>query len=82
MEEFAKDWGNLKRRVLVNELSLVAKEELALALFLWKEFKSQGKPDFGIIKQTFQLAEYLGVKEQLDDLTKKFIWPIEIKIKD
>ena len=64
------------------ELTKGAKEEIALALFLWKEFKSQGKFDIETLKQVFQLAEYLDVKEQLDDLIKKFIWPIEIKIKD
>jgi len=63
-------------------ISKEGKEELALALFLWKEFKSQGKTDLVVHKQMFEMARHLGVEEELVELLKKFIWPLEIKIKE
>jgi hypothetical protein len=63
------------------EITKDGKEELALAIFLWKEFKSQGKLDLVILTQALKLASHIGVADEYNDLVKKFIWPIEIKIK-
>jgi hypothetical protein len=52
-------------------LSQDGKEELALALLLWKDFKTQGKPDMDIALQMFKLADTLGVKKELEDLIPK-----------
>lgn len=49
-------------------LSDAVKEEVALALILWRDFKSQGKYDIEIAKQMIELARHLGVSGQLDDL--------------
>ena len=63
------------------ELSQGGKEELALALLLWKDFKCQGKMDVGIYKQMLQLADHLGVSQELEALIKKVLFPFEIKYK-
>lgn len=52
-------------------LSQAGKEELALALLLWKDFKTQDKPDMDITLQMFRLAETLGVTKELNNLLPK-----------
>jgi len=64
------------------ELSKAGKEELALALFLWKEFKCQGKSDVEIFKMMFALAKYKGVEKELEEVNRRILWPIEVKIKE
>jgi len=59
-------------------LTKAAKEDIALALILLKDFKSQGRFDVEISKQIFELAEFLGVKEEHDYLLSK-IPPMNIK---
>lgn len=44
------------------------KEELAVALLLWKDFKTQGKMDVEITKQALQLAKLLNIEEQFDKM--------------
>jgi hypothetical protein len=52
-------------------LSQVGKEELALALLLWKDFKTQNNLDPEITLQMFKLSETLGVTKELTDLIPK-----------
>jgi len=63
------------------ELSTDGKEELALALLLWKDFKCQGKVDVNFYMQMIQLADGLGVRQELEVLIKKVLVPFEIKLK-
>ena len=55
------------------------KEELALALLLWKYFKCQGKFDPDISLQSFKLAETLGVFKELEGLARK-LPPFKIEL--
>jgi hypothetical protein len=52
----------------VKELSEAGKEELALALLLLKDFKSQGKMDLEVSMMVIGLADHLGVRAQFDKL--------------
>jgi hypothetical protein len=52
----------------VRELSEAGKEELALALLLLKDFKSQGKMDLEVSMMVIGLADHLGVRSQFDKL--------------
>jgi len=52
----------------VRELSEAGKEELALALLLLKDFKSQGKMDLEVSRMIIGLADHLGVRAQFDKL--------------
>ena len=47
------------------------KEEVALAILLWKDFKCEGKFDAEVIITMYALAADLGVKEELDALIPK-----------
>jgi len=55
----------------LKNLTTAGKEELALALLLWKDFKSDGSLNIEITKQTIYFAEMLDVKEQFDSLLTK-----------
>ena len=44
------------------------KEEIALALLLWRDFKCDGKFDTDVIVQALIMANLLGVKEEYDKL--------------
>jgi hypothetical protein len=52
----------------VRELSEAGKEEIALALLLLKDFKSQGKMDLEVSLMIIGLADHLGVRAQFDKL--------------
>lgn len=52
----------------MRELSEAGKEELALALLLLKDFKSQGKMDLEVSLMIIGLADHLGVRAQFDKL--------------
>ena len=52
----------------MRELSEAGKEELALALLLLKDFKSQGKMDLEVSMMVIGLADHLGVRAQFDKL--------------
>jgi len=52
----------------VRELSEAGKEEIALALLLLKDFKSQGKVDLEVSLMIIGLADHLGVRAQFDKL--------------
>lgn len=55
----------------LDDLSDDGKQELALALVLWKDFKTQGKMDLEIFKQAIALSDMLGVRKEFDELIKK-----------
>lgn len=61
-------------------LSEEGKQDIALALILLKDFKSDGRFDAGAIVEVLRLAEFLGVKEQYNKLISK-IPPMDIKPK-
>jgi hypothetical protein len=58
-----------------------ARQEVALALLLWRDFKSEGKCDPKVFKSLLYLAEELGITEELNVLMSKLpamhIAPIE-----
>jgi hypothetical protein len=61
----------MKKKKTLNDLSERGKEELALALILWKDFKTGGKMDIEATKQAYELADMLGVTKQFDALIPK-----------
>lgn len=62
------------------ELTEAGREELALALLLWKDFKCQGKIDIDIYKKMIHFADGLGVRPELEELIKKVLVRFEIKL--
>ena len=60
------------------KLTQAGKEELALALLLWKDFKSQGKVNFVIMKQALEFAEKLKIEQEFNMLHSQ-LPPMEIK---
>jgi len=62
------------------ELSQDGKEELALALLLWKDFKCQGKFSIDFNIQMLKLADGLGVRKGLDELLHKVVFPFKITV--
>ena len=63
----------------LEELSEAGREELALAIYLWKEFKSQGSLDVDIMRKALEFCKMLGVEKQWDKVSKQILVPIEIK---
>lgn len=59
----------------------VVKQELALALLLLKDFKSDGKFDVDIAIEIFDLADYLDCKKELESLMSK-LPPMKISPRD
>lgn len=55
----------------MRKLSEAGREELALALILWKDFKAQGKMDVEVMKQAIGFAEHLGVRNEFESLLSK-----------
>ena len=55
-----------------------AKKELALALILWKDFKTEGKFDPELSLQAMKMADYLDVRAQYDSLLSQ-IPPMRIE---
>lgn len=50
------------------KLTQTGKEELALAILLWKDFKSQGKMDVEIMKQALEFAKKLRIEQEFNFL--------------
>ncbi len=48
------------------KLTQAGKEELALAILLWKDFKSQGKMDIEIMKQALEFAKKLKIEQEFN----------------
>ena len=62
------------------KLSQDGKEELALALLLWKDFKCQGKLNLDFYKQMLQFADGLGIRPELEELNKKVLIPFRVSL--
>ncbi|GAG56037.1 unnamed protein product [marine sediment metagenome] len=60
------------------KLSKAGKEELAVALVLWKDFKTEGKMDIGITRQAIAFANMLGIRAEYEDMLIK-LSPMKIK---
>jgi hypothetical protein len=60
------------------KLTKEGREELALAIHLWKDFKNQGKMDIEIMKQALYFVKMLGVEKEFDDLHGK-LPPLKIE---
>jgi hypothetical protein len=65
----------------LSNLTGAGKEELALALILWKDFKSQGKMDIDIMKQTVKFTDMLGITKEFQKMLSK-VPPLEIKVRE
>ena len=63
---------------MTTNLSDAGKEEVALALILWRDFKSQGRYDPEIVKQMLELARFIGVLEQIEALLPR-VPPMKIE---
>ena len=53
------------------QLTPAGREELALALLLWKDFKSDGQMNIDISIQAIKFATELGVLEEFNALMPK-----------
>lgn len=53
------------------KLSESGKDELAIALILWKDFKSDGKFDIEVAKQMHGLAVHLDIEKNLGKMMAK-----------
>lgn len=53
------------------QLSEAGKEQLALALLLLKDFKAEGRYDIEVYKTVYELAQYVGVEIQFNNLLGK-----------
>ena len=62
------------------KLTQAGKEELALAILLWKDFKSQGKMDVEIMKQAQEFAKNLKIEQEFHALHSQMP-AMEIKLK-
>jgi len=62
-------------------LSEDGKDQLALALILLKDFKSESKFDPDLVKMIYDLADHIGVRSNLDKLFAK-IPPMKISPRD
>lgn len=60
------------------DLSDDGKQQLAMALLLLKDFKTEGRFEPDIVLMIVQLADMLGVREEYDDLVPK-IPPMKIE---
>lgn len=64
----------------MRQLTGPAREEIALALLLWRDFKSEGKFEVEIVRQMLELADYLGVRKELDELMPK-LPPMKVSVR-
>lgn len=64
----------------LDSLTDAGKEELALALFLWKEFKADGKFDPEITVGALKMAQMLGVVAEFETILSK-IPPLKITLR-
>ncbi len=61
----------------MKELSEAGKKELALAIILWKDFKSEGKMNIEVTKIALEFTKHLGIEKEFSDLISK-IPPMKI----
>lgn len=60
-----------------NSLTTAGKEELALAMLLWKDFKCGGKTDVDVFRKAYEFCEMLGVTAEFQELLSK-VPPLKI----
>lgn len=60
------------------KLSKEGKEEFALAIILWKDFKSDGKMDIEITKTAIKMAQHIGIEQEYNEMLPK-IPPLKIE---
>lgn len=65
-------------KISLDQLNAAGREELALAILLWKDFKCQGKLDVVITEQAIQFVQMLGVEDEFYKLLP-ILPPLEIK---
>lgn len=53
------------------ELNKEGKDQLAIAILLWKDFLSDGKMDIDVTKRAIELADHLGIKEEFQAMMPK-----------
>jgi hypothetical protein len=53
------------------KLTAEGKQDLALALLLWKDFKADGKTNPTATLQMFEFSDMLGVRAELEGLLTK-----------
>lgn len=63
------------------ELSKAGKEELALALILWRDFRAGGKFDMDVVLQMLKFAKHLGIEEELNAMIPK-VPPMRIEARN
>lgn len=56
---------------MAKELSDAGREQIAFALILLKDFRTDGRFDPEEIVMTLGLADHLGVRKQFDELTTR-----------
>lgn len=54
------------------------KKELAVALILWKDFKSNGKFDLDVTKQMLEFSKHLGIEKETQEMMSQ-LPPVIIK---
>jgi len=59
------------------ELTKEGKQEFALAIILWKDFKSEGRFDPKLTITAIRMAKMIGVEKEYDELMTK-IPPMKI----
>jgi len=64
--------------LFMSELSKEGKEEFALAIIIWKDFKTNGKIDVEVTKTAIKMAQFVGVEKEYNEMLPK-IPPLEIK---
>lgn len=63
---------------MTKQLNEDGRQQVALALILLKDFKSQGRFDPDLTLMIIEMADHLGVRSEYDDLTSK-IPPMKIE---
>lgn len=64
------------KRTLAN-LSEAGKDELAVALILWKDFKSDGKMNLDVTRQFYEFSVMLGIEKNAGKMMAK-LPPVKI----
>lgn len=62
------------------KLSQAGKEELALALVLWKDFKADGKMDIDVMKQVVKFSQFLGIEKEFNEMLSK-VPPLKFEVR-
>lgn len=62
----------------LQNLTVAAKQELALAILLWKDFKSDGEFDVEITFTALKFCKMLGIQDEFEELLVQ-LPPMEIK---